>query len=585
MAEEPTVELGISGLGPAVRIGSGGFADVYRAQQTNLRREVAVKVLRAPANEEQARMRFERECHAVGAVSGHPNIVGVHEGGFTSDGRAYLVMEYFPGGSLLDRLQRDGPMSAAEVIDIGLKIGRALGVAHDAGVLHRDVKPANILISAYGEPALADFGIARVEGGQQTATGLVTASFAHASPEVLEGGAPSAPSDIYSLGSTLFELFTGNPPHFKAGEESVWALMNRVVSEPVPDPTSVGMPEPLAVTVRKATLRNPEARHRSTGEFVAQLSGVAPVQASPAQGSPVRPVPPPPPVDVHNRHTVAMSKTEQLPVVSVPADAGLPAANEPPTKLNSPVTAGPSPGRAGPGSPGHVPPLSAPPSTSAPPAALARSKRRRSRVLALAALLLVAAVGGGVAWFVLDNSGNTSNPLVLDFPPGNTGPLDEGESYDLTIDGADQSARFRFVVDGEPVGEPEAELRPFSPAAGRQTLAIEVIEGTTRRTSDEIEIYVIGDLPEPGYRANLVSITALDERWPTAIANFDELVDEGHEGLQILPSDRFPSLQPGYWNLFVPGFGDDRASGVDYCARFGLAVPDQCFVTFFDPSA
>ena len=107
MVDGQAVELGIAGLGPAGRIGSGGFADVYRAQQTNLRREVAVKVLRATAGDPQARMRFERECHAVGAVSGHPNIVDVFTAGQLSDDRPYLMLEYISGGTLWQRLNRD----------------------------------------------------------------------------------------------------------------------------------------------------------------------------------------------------------------------------------------------------------------------------------------------------------------------------------------------------------------------------------------------------------------------------------------------------------------------------------------------
>ncbi|MDH4077385.1 MAG: protein kinase, partial [Acidimicrobiia bacterium] len=279
------VDLGIPGLGPAVRIGYGGFAEVYRARQINLNRDVAVKVLRASGADERARMRFTRECHAVGAVSGHPNIVGVHEGGFTDDGRAYLVMELCPGGSLADRLATSGPLGAAEVIDIGAKIAKALAVAHAAGVVHRDVKPGNILVTVWGVPALADFGIARVEGGQQTATGQVTASLAHAAPEVLEGGVPTPSSDLYSLGSTLFELFTGYPPHVRAADASVLALMRRVLTEPIPDPVVLGMPPPLASAVLRATARHADQRFATGDELAAALESL-PGGAGPAPEAP-----------------------------------------------------------------------------------------------------------------------------------------------------------------------------------------------------------------------------------------------------------------------------------------------------------
>ncbi|MDH3681733.1 MAG: protein kinase [Acidimicrobiia bacterium] len=571
MAEGPSVELGIAGLGPATRIGSGGFADVYRAQQTNLRREVAVKVLRAPANDQQARMRFERECHAVGAVSGHPNIVAVHEGGFTADGRAYLVMEYFPGGSLLDRVVRHGPMSAAETRDIGLKIGRALGVAHDAGVLHRDVKPANILVSAYGEPALADFGIARVEGGQLTATGLVTASFAHAAPEVLEGGSPSAASDIYSLGSTLFELFSGRAPHVRPGDESAWALMRRVVSEVVPDPSGLGMPEPLASTVRRATRRKAADRHPTAGHFVAELEGAGPPavagpteDASPPVGVAAQ-RPSPQPGSPELSHTVVMATTTEQPSAVRPDAArtqpGAPTVGglDEPTATYDVEDAAEGPGPQ-------------------PP-------RRRGRAL-LALTVVVAALLGVGAWLSLGGL-LTESPgeVAFEFPAGSSGPLDAGVAYDLAVTGGDDGTRLRLVVDGEPIGSPEPQLPPFIAEAGRHSVAVEAITDDDVQRTELVEVYVIGDLPEPGFRANLLSVTAAPANWSTAIARFDELVVDGHTDLQLLPSDRFPRLPGGFWNIFVPGFGDSREDAVAYCASFELLVPDECFVTFFDPNA
>lgn len=617
MAEEPTVALGIAGLGPAVRIGSGGFADVYRAQQTNLRREVAVKLLRAPANDQQSRMRFERECHAVGAVSGHPNIVGVHEGGFTADGRAYLVMEYFPGGSLLDRIERSGPMSAVEVIDVGLKIGKALGVAHEAGVLHRDVKPANILVSAYGEPALADFGIARVEGGQQTATGMVTASFAHAPPEVLEGGSPSAASDIYSLGSTLFELFCGWAPHVRSGDESVLALMNRVVNQPVPDPGSLGMPEPLASSIRRATSQQPGNRHPSAAEFVAQLSASGPSSVAGA-GSPAAPptrlARPDGQVGEHNP-TIAMPEVPAHGTPpSVPASPLAGAAQTTPGGADAPTMAyrPGDPQGLGTGAanvtPGPVVERQAAPGPQAAPGGVQTgtgagaydaldvtddrdrgsrgSGRRRGRALFLLGFVaLAAAAVAGVLFAVPTLTGSDLPPLVLSFEEGSSGPVDAGSSYDLAVAGAEEATAFRIIVDGEPIGTASAELEPFVPIAGRHSVAVEATRGDDVSRTDVVEIYAVGALPDAGFRANLVSITARPDNWPAAISRFDELVAEGHTDLQLLPSDRFPTLPGGFWNVFVPGFRDNRGAGLDYCARFELSIPDECFVTFFDPNA
>ncbi len=594
MVDEATVELGIPGLGPATRIGSGGFADVYRATQTNLRRDVAVKVLRAAAHD-QGRMRFERECHAVGAVSGHPNIVGVHEGGFTSDGRAYLVMEFCPGGSLRDVLDREGPMATGTVIEIGQKIGRALGVAHDAGVLHRDVKPANILITAYGEPALADFGIARVEGGQQTATGLVTASFAHAAPEVLGGSGPTAASDIYSLGSTLFELATGRAPHHRDDDESVWAIMNRVINAPVPDPASCGIAEPLATTIRTATAKAAEDRFGSAGAFVAALSTGPDATAEAASAPPTVPTPP---LDVSPGHkgsgqpvpadrapTAALPSQHEQPTTAMPHvdPRAVPVASDSATRDWSPPTVhdGTTPpanvGRTAPSGPGV-------PADRPAGAGRASGRRRTWKPVALLGALAVL-VGGGAVAVLLTGGDPPPAELAFAFAAGTDGPLDADERFDLEVEGAGPDTRFRYVVDGEPIGTAAAELGPFVAGPGRHSIAVEVTQGDTVELTEPVEVYVIGELPTAGYRANLSSITAIPENWPTALEVYDRLVDDGHTDLELLPSDRFPALQGGFWNLFVPGFGDDREAGVAYCESFGLGTTDECFVSFFDPDA
>lgn len=271
VTDDTRIDLGIDGLGPAEHIGRGGSADVYRAEQLSQRRIVAVKVLRAQVTDADAEAQFERECYALGSVSDHPHIVGVHEGGFTRNGRAYLVMEYLPGGSLLDRLERFGVMSPADVVQIGVKIGTALDVAHRAGVLHRDIKPANIMISKHGEPALGDFGIARIEGGNQGATGVVTASFLHTSPEVLEGQPSTPTADIYSLASTMYELVSGNAPYYEPNDESVWPAMKRILGDPFPSPAPFGMSPEFCQLFDRATARNPNLRYRDAGEFAQDL--------------------------------------------------------------------------------------------------------------------------------------------------------------------------------------------------------------------------------------------------------------------------------------------------------------------------
>lgn len=233
---------------------------VYRATQERFERTVAVKVLAAEDLDQLTRDRFERECRAMGALSDHPSIATVYEGGFTAAGHPYLVMEYYPRGSLADHLTTAGPLSAGEVLAIGAGLADALAAAHRAGIIHRDIKPANVLVGAYGQHALADFGIARIAGAAETASTVITATLAHAAPEVLDRARPSEASDIYSLGSTLYELLTGAPAFVRPDEETIAALVSRIATEPVPDLRTRGVPDAVASAIERAMAKDPAER-------------------------------------------------------------------------------------------------------------------------------------------------------------------------------------------------------------------------------------------------------------------------------------------------------------------------------------
>ncbi len=179
-------ELSGAGFDDAREIGRGGYGVVYRCTQAELDRTVAVKVLTVELDEEN-RARFFREQRAMGRLTGHPNIVGVLQVGATDSGLPYIVMPYHSQGSLDVRIRRRGPLPVERALRLGVKIAGAVESAHRLGILHRDVKPANILLTDYGEPALTDFGIAHVSGGFETATGTVQGSPAYTAPEVLGG--------------------------------------------------------------------------------------------------------------------------------------------------------------------------------------------------------------------------------------------------------------------------------------------------------------------------------------------------------------------------------------------------------------
>lgn len=626
---EARIDLGIAGLGPAEHIGRGGFADVYRAEQLSLRRTVAVKVLRAQGSDPEAEARFERECHAIGAVSDHPHIVGVHEGGFTRNGRAYLVMEYLPGGSLYDRINEYGPMSVSEVVDTGIKIGKALAVAHRTGVLHRDVKPANIMISAYGEPALGDFGIARIEGGHQTATGLVTASFAHAAPEVLEGQSPTAGADIYSLGTTIFELLTGRPPYFDPGDESIWPLMKRILSEPMPSPESVGMSPRLGAVFTRATARDVSERYHDAEDLVEDLSLLAsdplsltryppagdgfapPTNLDPGGGPPPEPrsgtgsrtlvgglplegVLPPVKPDLTSVHRTSGQRGEEQ-VVAVPHPAHRDGRRTPAdTEVMVTAAVGlPSEQPEAPVAPAattmDVPPRPQPtePTGGVSPSTVA--------AIVVGMIALLAVVAGAL---FLSNRGNDEGdlgpvagvaelrPSVLD-ESGQVvdGPLQAERSYTVTVTDAPADATFRLVVDGQPVGQAGPGPVPYRASAGHHTVALEVTTGAGSTVGEAVSVYGLGATPAAGYRANLASIDIERQGWDAAMDVFERLKADGHADLELMDTTGFPTLTPGYWTLYVPGFGADAGAAEAYCERFDLEIPTGCYAGFLDPPA
>lgn len=267
------LELFAVGFDEAVEIGYGGFGVVYRCRQEHLERVVAVKVLSADPNPENL-ARFMREQRAMGRISGHPNIVELYQVGVTRGNRPFLVMPYHGHGSLEARIRTGGPLPWDQTLRIGIKIAGALESAHRAGILHRDVKPANILLTDYDEPQLSDFGIARIIGGFETAAEALMCSPAYTAPEVLQGLAPSVMSDVYSLGATLFCALTGHAAFERRSGEQVVAQFLRITSEPLPDLRESDFPEMLCAAIENAMHRSAERRPGSAAEFGEQLRGI-----------------------------------------------------------------------------------------------------------------------------------------------------------------------------------------------------------------------------------------------------------------------------------------------------------------------
>jgi serine/threonine protein kinase len=260
-----------------VPIDQGGYAVVYRARDTRFGRTVALKILHSERLDEHQRSRFNAECLATGRVSSHPNIVTVYDAGTTRGHRPWLAMEYCSGGSLARELARTGPLPVADVISIGVRLCSALSAAHQAGILHRDVKPHNVLLTSYGEPALADFGIARLvdeDGTESAATKTTAYTVVHAAPELLQGRAGTAAADIYSLGSTLYTLLAGQAPFAEAASSGLGPLVTRILSNDVPVIARPGVPQELERLLRTCMAAQPQHRPQSASKLGASLARV-----------------------------------------------------------------------------------------------------------------------------------------------------------------------------------------------------------------------------------------------------------------------------------------------------------------------
>src|SRR6185295_15652259 len=211
--------------------------------------------------------RFLREQRAMGKLSGHPHIVSVFQVGATASGRPYLVMQYHPAGSLDMRMHKVGLIDWRDAVHIGVEVAGALETAHRLGTLHRDVKPGNILLTEYGEPQLTDFGIARMAGGFETATGVITGSPAYTAPEVLLGRSPTPASDVYGLGATLFCALTGHAAFERRSGELVVAQFLRVAAEPTTARDLVQIPDDVSAAIGHAMESNPDDRPTTAADF------------------------------------------------------------------------------------------------------------------------------------------------------------------------------------------------------------------------------------------------------------------------------------------------------------------------------
>jgi len=261
------------------RIGAGGMSTVYRALDETLQRQVAVKLMnREIASDSDQLERFRREARAVAQLS-HPHIVGVIDAG-EDDGRPYIVLEYVEGETLKERTRRMGRLPVAEAVAYAIEIARALGVAHARHIVHRDVKPQNVLIDEEGSAKVTDFGIARtIEEEGLTADGRVLGTTDYVSPEQALGQPVTGQSDLYSLGVVLYEMLTGEVPF---GGDNQVAVAMKHVRDQLPD-IQLKRPEvsaALAAVVERATAKRREDRYADDAELIADLEDVLAIETA-----------------------------------------------------------------------------------------------------------------------------------------------------------------------------------------------------------------------------------------------------------------------------------------------------------------
>jgi serine/threonine-protein kinase PknK len=382
----------------------GRLSALYRAVQEQRQRVVAVKVILLGALDNVELRRFRRECKLARRLSGHPHVAAPLDVGTTRSGSPYVAMDYFEHGSLADRVERDGPLPVEEVLRAGIEIAGALAAAHAVGILHRDVRPQNILVRAGGEHALGDFGIAALTDDRSQ-----WRSPHHAAPEVLQGGPPTVASDVYSLGATLHHLLTGQPAYQEAAGDGIAPLLLRIASQGPPRMARRDLPPALEAVIRQAMAGDPQARMPDAFALADRLRQL---QDDLAQ----------PPVDLPPAGQVS-----QAPAASEPAPAIS-------THVDSPVAEPAPKGRA-----------LAPASASPPAAEREAAPIARTLVVVVAVALAIVALAAGLGLHQTPTGSAAHGPAGPRSPVATASPTSSpkanGTATPATDEGAIAAAR------------------------------------------------------------------------------------------------------------------------------------------------
>ncbi|GAA4375061.1 serine/threonine-protein kinase [Nocardioides caricicola] len=409
---EPTESL--AGYDHLTEVGRGGDSVVFRARDVAMNRDVAIKVLQT--DDPRAVARFRREIDiTVRLGRQHPNIVNILTTGTTDSGHPAIVMDFYEGGSLHDRLRSHGPLPVDEVVTIGAVLADALAFAHSHGVLHRDVKPQNVLVLPTSW-VLADFGIARLVDSEHTST-VETFTYRHASPQILDGEPPTEADDLWSLGSTLYTLVDGQPPFASDDphDDSALAYLRRARTEPHRPLTAAGTTR-LATVIDRCLTKDVESRWSSAEELRDALDALRVTAWQPGEPQPDLPPVQPDPV-----------------ALSVLAHAPREVPDEAPTGTRPPEPVAPPP----------APPPVAPPAEPAERG----GRRRKALLIGLGCTALLVGSVLGIAGAALRGDDDPS----AEPPPADLGgaidslPAMPQESGDPQLDRADPQLAFDML--------------------------------------------------------------------------------------------------------------------------------------------